>query len=210
MKRLLLLILLTITTHLLFAQQRVVAECTIVYGISVDDNEADKDAIASLKASSKTVYIKGVNSRTDLVSPNFTQSVIYQKNTGSAVILREFGANKFMTKLDHDRWVEENKKYADLRLEKIEESKTILGYECKRANLIMPNGSIFTVYYAATIAPSVKEFEYQFKDVPGLVLEYETVEMEGKKIRYTAKQINFNPVTPSRFDIPTSGYRLLQ
>lgn len=192
-----------------FAQQRVVAECTIVYGINIDDNKANTDAIASLKSSSKTVYIKGVNSRTDLVSPTFLQSMIYQKSTGTAVILREFGANKFMTKLDQAKWLEENKKFAGMRVEATTETKTIIGYECKKVNLIMADGNTFSVYYTPNLAPSVKEFEYQFKDVPGLVLESETIDADGNKIRYTAKQINFNPVPPSKFDIPTSGYRLL-
>ncbi len=191
------------------AQQRVVAECTITYGINIDDTQASNDAIASLKSSSKTVYIKGMNSRTDLASPTFMQSMIYQKNNGTAVILREFGANKFITKLDSEKWKEENKKFDGMRIEATTETKTIIGYECKKVNLIMANGSTFSVYYTPAIAPSVKEFEYQFKDIPGLVLESESVDADGNKIRYTAKQINFNPVPPSKFDIPTSGYRIL-
>ncbi len=190
-------------------QQRVVAECTITYTINIDDSQASNDAIASLKSSSKTVFIKGMNSRTDLSSPTFMQSMIYQKNTGTAVILREFGANKFMTKLDQTKWKEENKKFDGMRIETTGETKTIIGYECKKVNMVMANGSIFSVYYTPAIAPSVKEFEYQFKDIPGLVLESESIDADGNKIRYTAKQINFNPVPPSKFDIPTSGYRIL-
>lgn len=191
------------------AQQRVVAECTITYTINIDDSQASNDAIASLKSSSKTVFIKGMNSRTDLNSPTFLQSMIYQKNTGTAVILREFGANKFMTKLDQAKLKEENKKFDGMRIETTGETKTIIGYECKKVNMVMANGSVFSVYYTPAIAPSVKEFEYQFKDVPGLVLESESIDGDGNKIRYTAKQINFNPVPPSKFDIPTSGYRIL-
>jgi hypothetical protein len=40
-------------------QQRVVADCTITYAISTDEGNADKDVTESLKASTKTVYIKG-------------------------------------------------------------------------------------------------------------------------------------------------------
>jgi hypothetical protein len=55
----------------------------------------------------------------------------------------------------------------------------------------------------------VKEFEYQFRDVPGFVLEYESQEGDKGVIRYTATKINLSPVQASRFDIPVSGYRLL-
>lgn len=189
--------------------QRVIADCSVSYAISAEEGSADKDVTESLKASTKNVYIKGNDSRTDLVSPTFTQSLIYNKSTGSAVILREFGNNKFMTKLDNARWKEENKKYDGMTVILSAETKTILGYECKKALMQLKDGTVFTLYYATAIIPSVKEFEYQFKDIPGFVLEFESQEAEGKKIRYTASKINLSPVPASRFDIPVSGYRLL-
>lgn len=192
------------------AQQRMVAECAITYSISAEEGNADKDVVESLKASTKTVYIKGNDSRTDLISPSFKQSVLYNKNTRSAVILRELGNNKFMTKLDNSQWASENKRYEGMTVSlSNNESKTILGYECKKAVLQLKDGSVFTIFYATNIIPSVKEFEYQFKDIPGFVLEYESQEAESKKIKYTAVKINLSPVQASRFDIPTSGYRLL-
>lgn len=189
--------------------QRVIADCSINYTISTEEDSADKDVKESLKASTKNVYIKGNDSRTDLVSPTFNQSLIYNKSTGSAVILREFGNNKFMTKLDNARWKEENKKYDGMTVVLSAETKTILGYECKKALMQLKDGTVFTLYYASAIIPSVKEFEYQFKDIPGFVLEFESQEAEGKKIRYTATKINLSPVQASRFDIPVSGYRIL-
>jgi GLPGLI family protein len=192
------------------AAQRVVADCAITYSISTEEGNADKDISASLKASTKTVYIKGNDSRTDLVSPSFTQSLLYNKTTGNAVILREFGNNKFMTKLDQAKWVAENKKYEGMTVAlSATDTKTILGYECKKAVIQLKDGSSFTLYYATTIVPSVKEYEYQFKDIPGFVLEFESQETDSKKIKYTATKINLSPVLASRFDIPTSGYRLL-
>ena len=194
----------------LMAQARVVADCTITYAINSEDANADKNVTESLKSSTKTVYIRGNDSRTDLTSPSFTQSLLYNKTTGNAVILREFGNNKFMTRLDHAKWVEENKKHEGMHVAyDANETKTILGYECKKATMQLKDGSSFIIYYATAIVPSVKEFEYQFKDIPGFVLEYESQEADNKKIKYTATKINLSPVMASKFDIPTSGYRLL-
>lgn len=190
--------------------QRVVADCTVTYAITTEDSNADKDVMESLKASTKTVYIKANDSRSDLVSPTFKQSVLYNKTTGNAVILREIGNNKFMTRLDNAKWVAENKKYDGMSVSiSSGETKTILGYECRRAMIQTKDGGSFTLYFASAIVPSVKEFEYQFKDIPGFVLEFESQEADGKKIKYTATKINLAPVQASRFDIPTSGYRLL-
>ena len=192
------------------AQQRVVAECTVTYAISVpEDNTIDKDLVESLKATTKTVYIKANDSRSDLMSPSFKQTLLYNKVNGTAVILREIGANKLMTKMDNARWISENKRFEGITVSANGETKTILGYECKKAVIQLKDGNSYVLFYAPNIIPSVKEFEYQFKDIPGFVLEYETQDPEGKKIKYTATKINFSPVQASRFDVPTSGYRLL-
>ena len=194
----------------LVAQTRVVAECTVNYSIQINGTQTiDKDTETLLKSSSKTVFIKGNDSRVDLISTSFLQTLIYDKSSGNAVILRELGAKKFMTKLDSKAWIAQNAKFAGMMISYLNETKSILGYECKKAILQMQDGNSFTVYYALAIAPSVKEFEYQFKDIPGFVLEYEAIEAKGQKITYTATRINLNPVPASKFDVPTSGYRLL-
>ncbi|MFY7898846.1 MAG: hypothetical protein ACOVNY_01600 [Chitinophagaceae bacterium] len=203
-------ILLVASTLNANAQQRVLAECTISFSIYVSDSlNADKDLAASLKNSTKTVYIKGNDSRTDLVSPAFIQSVLYDKTTGKATILREFGNNKFITKLNSTQWNQENSKYENATVQLLDETKNIAGYTCKKCILKLADGSVFTMYYATTIIPSVREFEYQFKNVPGLVLEYESIETKGIKIKYVATKINTSPVPIAKFIIPTTGYRIL-
>jgi len=210
MKKIILLITLNLLIGLSYAQTRVVAECTVSYSISVDNATGlDKEAVELLKSSSKTVYIKGNDSRVDLMSSSFLQTMIFDKTTGNAVILREFGANKFMTKLESKAWIAQNSKYSGMTISNENETKNILGYDCKKAVLKLQNGTSFSVYYATAITPSVKEFEFQFKDIPGFVLEYEAQEGGAQKITYKATKINLNPVQASKFDIPTSGYRLL-
>lgn len=200
--------MLSIMLHVV-AQQRIVAECTITYSIVADANVADKDLIESLKESIKVVYIKGNNSRSDLISPAFTQSTFFDKSDGNAVVLREFGNNKFMTKLDNAAWKKQNAKFEGLSISVSNETKSILGYECKKATIQLKDGSSFEIYFATAIAPSVKGYEYQFKDVPGLVLEYDALEANGKKIHYTAAKVNLSPVPASKFDIQASNYRML-
>jgi len=210
MQKLNLLLVLVFTAFELVAQTRVVAECTVNYSIQINDAQTnDKETEALLKSSSKTVYIKGNDSRVDLISTSFLQTLIYDRSTGNAVIMRELGANKFMTKLDNKAWLAQNAKFVGMTITYINDTKSILGYECKKAILQLQDGTSFTAYYALAIAPSVKEFEYQFKDIPGFVLEYETLGEKGQKITYTATRINLNPVPASKFDLPTSGYRLL-
>lgn len=197
-------------TNPVLAQQRVVAECTVIFKITLDDGTVDKDVSNSISKSAKTVYIKGNDSRVDLVSPAIQQSVIYDKTQNTAVVLREFGANKFMNRLSKEQWLAANKQYQGMSISLVNETKTILGYECKKAVVTLKDGSIFSLYYATGIIPSVKEFEYQFKDVPGFVLEYQIKESgDNTLVNYRAEKISLSPVLASKFDIPTSGYRLM-
>ncbi len=210
MQKLMFLILLLYTINGADAQTRVVSECTVSYSLHTDSaGQQNKESMDLLRSSSKTVYIKGNDSRVDLVSTSFLQTIIFDKSAGNVVILRELGANKFMTRLDNKAWVLQNNIYNGMAITYLNDTKTILGYECKKALIRLQNGSQFVVFYATAIAPSVRDFEYQFKDIPGFVLEYEASEGGGQKITYTATKINLNPVQASKFDIPTSGYRLL-
>jgi GLPGLI family protein len=192
------------------AQQRVVAECTVMFKITLDDGTVDKDVSNSISKSAKTVYIKGNDSRVDLISPAIQQSVIYDKTQNTAVVLREFGTNKFMNRLNKEQWLIANKQYQGMAISLVNETKTILGYECKKAMITLKDGSVFSLYYATAIIPSVKEFEYQFKDVPGFVLEYQIKESgDNTLVNYRAEKISLSPVLASKFDIPTSGYRIM-
>ena len=209
MKTIFAILLLSLVTPAL-AQQRVVAECTVMFKITLDDGTVDKDVSNSISKSAKTVYIKGNDSRVDLVSPAIQQSVIYDKTQNTAVVLREFGTNKFMNRLNKEQWLTANKQYQGMAISLVNETKTILGYECKKAMITLKDGSVFSLYYATAIIPSVKEFEYQFKDVPGFVLEYQIKESgDNTLVNYRAEKISLSPVLASKFDIPTSGYRLM-
>jgi hypothetical protein len=45
-------------------------------------------------------------------------------------------------------------------------------------------------------------------DLPGLVLSYE-FQSGLTRVVYTTKELNFDPVPIQKFDIPSSGYRIL-
>lgn len=203
------IIALLVNVKAIAQQQRIVAECTIVYAISADSTSNDKSLNDNLKSATKTVFIKGNNSRIDLVSAAFTQSIFYDKTKGSAIILRELGTNKFITKLDSTQWLREKQEFDSMVTTITKDTKKILGYDCKKAQLQLKNGKVYTVYFTPSLLPSVKEVDYEFKDIPGLVLAYQVAAADGKKINYTATKFNLSPVPASKFDVPSSGYRIL-
>lgn len=192
------------------AQQRVIAECTIEFSVSADSTSVDDAAfLASLRQSKKFIYVKGVQSRTDFINPGFTQTVIHRKEAG-ATILREFGQNRFMTQLSKEEWMQENKRYEGVQMVETNETKVILNYNCKKARLMLTDGQTLDVFYVPNMVPSVRDYEFQFSVVPGLVLAYESTDQQNRKVSFTARRISFSPVQATRFDIPTIGYRVLE
>lgn len=200
-----------VTSVALQAQNsRIVSECTIVYNLSVENSNTNAELLQSLNGASKTVYIKGSKSRTDVISPSYTITIFNDNKSDTTVILRDLGAAKYMSYLNETKRQEKNKKYEGITFAPTNETKTILGYECKKVVASLKDGSTYNVYYAPSIIPSNREYEYQFKDLPGLALEYETESEDGKvKYKFVAEKINLSPVMGSKFELPKSGYRIL-
>ena len=138
-----LIIALLINTLAVAQQQRVVAECSIVYAMSVDSTSTDTSLSDNLKAATKTIYIKGNNSRVDIASTAFVQSIFYDKAKGSAIVLREIGSNRFITKLDSEQWLQEKQEFDSMVTTITKDTRKILGYDCKKAQLQLKNGKIY-------------------------------------------------------------------
>ena len=184
-----------------------VGDCTVTYVISGSDLSIKKN----LSGSTKIFYVKAKMARTDFIAEGYRQTIIYDNKTGKTVILSEIGAEKYVSNLSPEEWKEQNKKYDNKEVVFTNEKKTILGYECKKAIVKLTDGTIFSFFYALTIVPSATENPLQFKDIPGLVLEYETSSgSSNATITYTASSVNLSPVPASRFEIPTKGFRMLK
>jgi GLPGLI family protein len=192
--------------HLATAQQRIVAECTVVYKV---ESQIGPDR-GMLQKATKTVYIKSNNARIDLVAPSYSQSTIYNKTTATATVLRSFGEDKYMTPLNVKQWRKVNAALDSIQIRITNDSISILDYTCKKAILQLKDGVDIIVFFTPAIVPSVREYEYMFKDIPGFVLGYEMMDAAGIKTVFRATQINlYNPVSASRFDIPTKDYRVI-
>jgi GLPGLI family protein len=189
---------------------RIISDCTVQYDLTIDDTKADAAFVKTMKGATKTVYIKGTRSRSDLLTPTYVQTIINDSKSDTTIVLRELGTTKYMSYLNQEKRQNQNKRFEGVAFNPTGETKTILGYQCTKVVAKLKDGSNFNVYYAPSIIPSNKEYEYQFKDLPGFVLEYETQTEDGKtKISYVASKIILTPVPESKFEVPKSGYRIL-
>jgi len=197
------LVFVVITTTVV-AQKNLV-EGTLTYDIEIR-NAAEKNAKGS--AASLVVYLKGLNSRTDMVSNLGSEKTIYDAKTGTAAILKEYSGQKLMITLTKDNWVEKNKKAQGLKFTDQVEKKQLLNYQCTKAIATLNDGSILTVYYTKDVVIQNKEYDPLFKNLAGVPLQYQ-VETGKLTLIYTINKIDQAIVPQAKFELPKAGYRVI-
>ncbi len=190
-----------------FAQKNL-SEGSLVYNISVETGSTQPKMADMLDGATTTVYLKGSESRTEMISGLGSEATIYNATTGNGVILKDYSAQKLMITLTPEDWNKNNKKYDGITFENTGETAVIAGFNCQKTIAKLKDGSTFTVYYTTDINVTNKDYDYQFKTLPGLAVQYEM--QTGKmKFKFTLSKINYSVVPASKFEIPKSGYRVL-
>ena len=188
--------------------QKTISEGILVYDIVIQTGNKEPQTADALDGGTVTVYIKGGQSRSDMVSALGKETTIHESKTGNSVILKEYSGQKLMITLTKENWEVKNRSYNDINFELANETTTIAGYTCKKAFAKMPGGKSFTVYYAPDLLMANKEYNATFRNLPGLAMQYE-YESGTMKYKYTLSKINFEPVAASKFDFPKAGYRIM-
>jgi GLPGLI family protein len=183
------------------AAQKSASELTLVYDYSTAGPAGD-----SAQNAIHTVYIKGNKSRSEMTSPFFSSTTLFDVNTGSGVILREVNGQKLLIRMNPDNWTERNRMYDGIIYKNTGETREIAGYKCIKAVGQTRFGAVITVYYTRDIIPENRQYDPIFRNLDGLPLEYELTN-GNVRIRYRIARINLNPVPVSKFDVPSTGYR---
>ncbi len=205
MKKLIILLVFSFPGLMLHAQKKI-AELTLVYDATVTTGNSQPRMADAFDGAKTTVYLKGHLSRSEMSSALFSSTTIHDARTGNAVVLREVSGQKLLIRMNAENMEEKNNRYKGITFTNTGETKDIAGYHCLKAEARLKDGSTFTVYYTPEILPENREYDYQFRELNGLPLEYELVQGQ-LKIRYTVSRISMNPVPASKFDIPRTGYR---
>lgn len=188
--------------------QKTFSEGTIQYDISVQTGSQDPKMADIFDGAKAVIYLRGTLSRSELNSALGNTVTIYDHRDGSGVVLREFGTQKLLIKMNRENWDDKNSKYEGINFVPTKETRVICGYSCEKANALLKDGTSFSVFYTRQLVAENASYDPQFEKLPGMALEYESVQ-GGMKIRYTATKVSFDPVPIQKFDIPRSGYREL-
>lgn len=188
--------------------QKVLTEGTLVYNMSIQTGSKEPNMADMLDGATTTIYIKNTQTRSEMISSLGSESTIHDSKIGTGVILKDYSGQKLMITLTRDDWEKKNKKYAGITYETTKETIVIAGYTCIKAIAKLVDGTSFVVYYSPDLKVANTEYDYPFKTLPGLAMQYEW--QSGKtKFKYTLSRISFDQVASSKFEIPKSGYRVL-
>jgi GLPGLI family protein len=190
------------------AAQKILSEGTIVYDITVQTGSKEPQLADMFDGVTTTIYLKGSQSRTEMISPLGSTITLQDARNNTGVVLKEYGNQKLLIHMTRQDWADLNKKYAGITFTPQNETKTIAGYTCHKAVAKLKDGTSFTVFYTRELITENKDYDYQFKSLPGLPLEYESA-VGDLKVKYSASKITFDPVPVQKFSIPVSGYREL-
>lgn len=189
------------------AQKRI-TEGTISYDIVVQTGD-NKPTLASMfDGATSIVYLKGNLSRSEMISSLGTQSTIVNDKTGEVTVLKEYGAQKYMINMTANEWKDANRKFEGVTYTFLDEYKDIAGYKTQKAIGKFTDGTTFTVFFTKDLVADNRDFEYAYKTLPGLAMEYET-SVGNLKVTYTVSKISFNVVPAAKFELPKTGYRVM-
>ena len=187
--------------------QKNLNEGTLIYNMAVETGSDAPKMADMLDGATTTVFIKGKQSRVELVSGLGSEASIFNGATQTGFILKDYSGQKLLTTLTQNDWESNNKKYEGIVFENTGETSVISGFSCRKAIAKLKNGTNFTVWYTTDVTLGNKDYDPQFKTLPGLAVQYEMT--SGKmKFKFTLTKVSYDTVSSSKFEMPKSGYRI--
>ena len=109
---------------------------------------------------------------------------------------------KYILTLKDEKVEESLSNLPTFTIERTDETKKILNYDCKKAIITINNGSndAFSVFYTNQINLETPNWCNQFKDIDGVMLEYQ-YEKYDVCMRFTATKITFKKINDSEFKV---------
>ena len=187
--------------------QKVLHDATLNYSISMQSADG-KPAATPLEGAMLAIYLKGYQSRSEMISGLGTESSIYDSKSGKGYILKEYSGQKLMISMDRSNWNQKNKFYHTTKFTLDNKEQVIGGFKTKKASTVLPDGKELIVYYSSEFIAGNKFYNNAFSLLPGIPVQYEVVSGNLRFV-YSLIKIDQEIVPSSKFEIPKTGYRVM-
>lgn len=190
---------------LLTAQAQVKEGC-ITY--SVDFQGLPPEAAGMMKGSELKVYFKDKKSRSEFTSAFSSNTTIADE--ASTTTLVDAMGQKYFYKMTKAEMEKESKNSPEPKITYLNDTKTIAGYECKKAVIEAKNEKGETqkvdVWYTDKIqSSSAGKQAGQFKNLKGAPLEF-SMNQGQFTMQMSATSVSTAPLADSKFVANTEGY----
>ncbi len=194
---------LVLSSSVSFAQKKVKPFAgTITYDINYQ-GEIDEASKAQL-ANQTILSINKNKVRSEQSSPFYTIAQIMDLEKGDMIVLIDAMGMKVAVKQTKEE-IEKKKAESEVKdpeINYIDESKTIAGYKCKKAEIKTEDDDIIEVYYTEEIPVPDGINEVQgFEGLKGILMEY-TVQQEDIEMKISAKEVKKGKPKAGLFVIP--------
>lgn len=177
---------------------------TIVYNISYDTEKMDPQMAAYLPKTMK-MTVKAPMSRMEMSMGMGKNITIFDSDTRAGVSLVDMMGMKIAVKTTAEDMEKEIQEAGDVEVIKLDDTKEILGYTCKKAIVKVKGSSELTVYYTDEIDTGIdNSSNVIFRDIEGMMLEFE-MDQDGLQMHFVAVNIDKKKVSDDLFEIP-EGY----
>jgi GLPGLI family protein len=207
MKRISILIILlsAVCIQSTFAQKKAKA-FTGEINMSITYDGTWDPATLAQQPKSTLILMTEKKSKTEILAGGASISTIANTiDTSSTILINAMGM-KFYVKQTKENVLESLAEKPEPKIVYTEETKTIAGYECKKAEYITideyDDEVVTVVYYTEAIGNSAMNFGGQFHGLKGFPMEY-TMQTEEGKITFTVTSLKAKKIKDTVFLIPT-------
>lgn len=210
MKKVLLALFAVSIATLTFASLPKEFKGTITYKITYEGDEINEQMLTYLPKTMMT-YFRDKLTRTDLIMGMGKTIKIKDGEDKSVVSLFDMMGQKVGFTSDYEEIKESMKDEPDSEIEIRNETKEILGYECKRAVIKVegPGGKTvrMNAWFTEELGDNSNYFDTpEFRDIKGIMLQFEMHAPQFNMI-FTAADIDTKKVSKKQFEIP-EGYEM--
>jgi GLPGLI family protein len=182
----------------------------ITYKITYE-GEALNDQMKSMMPKTMTLTVKGNKSKVEMITGMGKNINITNGDDHTTITMMDMMGKKFAFNSTSEDIQKDMEGAGDISVEYTNDTKEILGYTCKKAIIHMKgeNEGSMTVYYTNELGSKALNFDNpQFKDIDGLMLEYEIVNSNpGFTMHFVATNVEKKKISDKEFDIP-EGYEI--
>ena len=193
-----------------------IKEGTITYAMTMEGLPPEQAAMIGdmeLKSTFKNTMVL-----TEMSSMMFTNQTLVD-DKGMVMLMEQMG-NKIAVKQTKEEMEKEEAKQkekpADPKIEYTTETKTIAGYECKKAIVTMvgkdKKEEKMEIWYSDKFENLNKEGKGRgqsfMKGLKGVPFEYSGAQ-GPMKFKMVAKEVSIEPVADSKFELSTEGYKMM-